>query len=140
MGFIEAVGTCYRNYVNFNGRARRSEYWFFALYNFLAVVLPAFLSFVLGAEIYGRASNAPGVVAAGLAIAALMLVVNFLPGLAVLVRRLHDTNASGLWALLMFVPQLGGIALFIWCIIPGTRGANRYGPSPLPGDQAEVFA
>jgi uncharacterized membrane protein YhaH (DUF805 family) len=63
----------------------------------------------------------------------------FLPGLAVLVRRLHDINCSGWFVLLALIPYLGGLALFVMSLLSGTKGPNNYGPDSRPESVAEVF-
>lgn len=63
----------------------------------------------------------------------------FLPTLAVGLRRLHDTNASGWWYLLAFVPYVGGLIMLVWFCIPGTKGENRFGHDPLAPGLAEAF-
>jgi uncharacterized membrane protein YhaH (DUF805 family) len=63
-----------------------------------------------------------------------------LPGLAVTVRRFHDTNSSGWWYLLALLPYIGSFIIFVWCCIPGTRGPNRFGYGPLQEDVAEAFS
>lgn len=123
MGFTTAVTTCFRKYVNFSGRARRSEYWYFALYSILAAV---------AAQIVDRFVDPPaGDMPYAVGIVYLVVVLaNFLPSLAVMVRRLHDTNRSGWWFLIVLVPLLGAILLIVWFCTKGTEGDNRFGPNP----------
>ncbi|WP_237217291.1 DUF805 domain-containing protein, partial [Falsiroseomonas oryziterrae] len=124
MNFQDAVRTCLQNYVTFSGRARRSEFWFFILFNLLVQVVAAILDSFLGDT---------GIMGA---IASLAL---FLPGLAVSVRRLHDTGRSGWWVLLGLVPLVGIIVLIVWYANRGEDGPNRFGPDPrggvVPGPQ-----
>jgi uncharacterized membrane protein YhaH (DUF805 family) len=56
----------------------------------------------------------------------------FIPQLAVSVRRLHDTDRSGWWLLLFFIPFGGGVVLIVWFCFPGTHSYNRFGANPLP--------
>ena len=153
MNPIEAVTSVFRNYANFNGRARRSEFWWFTLFSFLSQAILNFVPFL--GPIYALAL--------------------LLPSLAVTARRLHDTNRTAWWMLLYLIPVLGfivllitalallgsnafdpwqanevewgviGILFLIWLfvsiaawiallvfqILPGTVGPNRYGPDPL---------
>ncbi|MDE2134016.1 MAG: DUF805 domain-containing protein [Alphaproteobacteria bacterium] len=123
MGFTTAVATGFQKYVTFTGRARRSEFWFFTLYAFLAAV---------AAMVVDRFVDPP---AAGVPYAVgivyiVVVLVNFLPGLAVTVRRLHDTNRSGWWVFIALVPFLGAILLIVWYCTKGTQGDNRFGPDP----------
>ena len=153
MNPIEAVSSVFRNYANFNGRARRSEFWWFVLFSVISQMIMNLIPFV--GFIY-----------------ALALIV---PSLAVTARRLHDTNRTAWWMLLYLVPILGfivlaimfvallglealdpwetsdvewgvlGVLFLIWLLVsiaawivllvfqimPGTVGPNRYGPDPL---------
>jgi uncharacterized membrane protein YhaH (DUF805 family) len=116
MDFVTAVKTCFGKYATFSGRACRSEYWFFALF-FLIVLLIA------------------GVVDAALEVPALQAVVLlalFVPSLAANVRRLHDIDRSGWWYLITFIPLIGGLLLIFWFCGRGTAGPNRFGEDPLP--------
>ena len=128
MGFKEAVISCYRdNYAGFSGRASRSEYWFFVLsYVLLAMVLG-----LLGVLLGGKMMFA---ICLGLFLLAVLL-----PSLAAQVRRLHDTNASGWWVLLAFIPYVGGVIMLVWCCLPGTKGQNRFGLDPLHPTEVEAF-
>ena len=101
-----------KKYAVFSGRARRKEYWMFVLFNFLITV-------VLG--ILGGDQE----VLAGLYSLAVLL-----PSLAVSVRRLHDTNRSGLWILIALIPLVGAIVLLVFLVQDSDRIENRYGASP----------
>ena len=127
MGFGRAIATCFRQYVDFTGRARRAEYWFWHLFYFLALVVLLALDGV--------------VAAAGLRVSVfglLGILALFLPSLAVAVRRLHDTDKSGWWLLINFVP-FGGIVYLVFLCQRGTSGENRFGPDPLGADVAATF-
>lgn len=129
MGFKEAIISCVqKNYVGFSGRAPRSEYWFFVLFYVLALCAAGLVGGVAG-----------GVTGATL-LAGIVVLATFLPQLAAGVRRLHDTNCSGWWYLLAFVPYIGGVIMLVWFCIPGTKGENRFGADPLQQDVAEVFS
>jgi uncharacterized membrane protein YhaH (DUF805 family) len=62
-----------------------------------------------------------------------------LPSIAVTVRRLHDTDRSGWWILLGFIPIIGGIILLVFYVLEGTRGPNRFGPDPKAIEQTPAF-
>ena len=124
MGAVEAVKTCLGKYVDFTGRARRAEFWFFELFVVLVIVVPAFLVFLMGVD------HGPAMILL-LLLWSVMCLALFLPGLAVSVRRLHDTNSSGWWYFIAFVPYVGGLILLVWYCLPGTKGPNRFGPDPL---------
>ena len=134
MGFGQAVKACFGKYADFKGRASRSEYWYFALFVGL-LFLAGFLIMGFGDIVLG--GDTAGIVFGILAVVAgLGLLV---PGLAVTVRRLHDTNSSGWWYLLALLPYVGGTIMFVWCCIRGTAGENRFGPDPLAPDLVEAF-
>ena len=112
---MQAIQSVFGNYANFNGRASRSEYWWFVL--FLAIIAIA-LSVVF--------KSIPEVGTALLTISSLAIILP--PSLAVSVRRLHDTDSSGWWFLIQFIPFFGGPVLLSFMLDPGTSGPNRYGP------------
>ena len=118
MDFWTAIKTCYGKYVTFRGRAPRSEYWYFMLF----CTLLAIAAMILDEALFGDYNNA---------FYAIVTLANLLPSLAVTVRRLHDTDRSGWWWLIGFVPLIGWIVLLIWFCTRGTSGANRFGSDPL---------
>jgi uncharacterized membrane protein YhaH (DUF805 family) len=106
-----------KKYAVFSGRARRKEYWYFALFSFI-------IAFVLGfIEGFSTGNNYS-------VIANLYGLAVFLPGLAVSVRRLHDTGRSGWWIFIWFIPIIGFIWLLILYFTDSQRETNNYGPSP----------
>jgi len=113
VNFGEAIKSCFNNYANFRGRARRSEYWYWALFEVL-------IGLVL--EVLTIATKSPVFVL----IFALFALATVLPTLAVTVRRLHDTGRSGWWYFIGFVPLIGGITLLIFTLLPSTPGANQF--------------
>ena len=116
MTFTEAVTTCARKYVDFNGRATRSEFWYWMLFVFLAgMILQAIDVWVLAANFGSGILNW------------LFTLAVVLPNLAAMARRLHDTNRTGWWLLIILVPIIGVILLIVWWIRPGTEGENRFG-------------
>lgn len=125
MDFMTAVRTCFAKYVDFSGRARRSEYWYFTLFSFLLGVVTNVLDLVLGTDYDGATSG-------GL-INTIGTLALFLPGLAVAVRRLHDTDRSGWWILLGLIPIIGWIVLIVWFCTDSKAGENRFGPNPKTG-------
>ncbi len=127
MGFGEAIATCFRKYAVFRGRASRSEYWFFVLFQILLYIV-----LVIGDALAFR-----GAMTVFSTLASLIL---FLPGLAVLVRRLHDTDRSAWWILISLVPIIGSIWLIVLLCQRGTDRANRYGMGPVQAAIPEVFA
>jgi uncharacterized membrane protein YhaH (DUF805 family) len=112
MDFTEAVKTCLtQKYVEFNGRARRPEFWWFFLFQVGVFLVAAAIHKIIYA----------------LAVLGLLL-----PGLGVAVRRLHDTGKSGWWVLLGLIPLIGLVLLY-FLALPGAEGANEYGNPPSPG-------
>jgi uncharacterized membrane protein YhaH (DUF805 family) len=121
MGFGTAVATCFRKYATFQGRARRSEYWFFVLFSFIVGFV---LGFFMGVFQGATGGHAPPNPVFGLLPLA-YIVATLLPSLAVAVRRLHDTDHSGWWYFIAFVPIVGAILLLVWFCSKGTNGPNR---------------
>ena len=146
MGFKEAVESVLkRNYANFQGRASRSEYWFFALFvGIIAVVLTGLL-------MLGMNFQTGEITGLGYLIIAVLVVFYLgvlIPSIAVAVRRLHDRNMSGWWYLgfivlsaIPFVGIVASIAMLVIFCLKGTDGDNRFGPDPLrPSARADIFA
>ncbi len=121
MDFMTAVRTCLSKYVDFSGRARRSEFWYFALFTFLVAVVTSVIDTALGTDY-----NTTG----GGVVNSVVSLALFLPSLAAGVRRLHDIGKSGLWVLLILVPILGWVLLIIWWCRDTWRRENQYGPDP----------
>jgi uncharacterized membrane protein YhaH (DUF805 family) len=105
-----------KKYAVFSGRARRKEYWMFTLIYILIAIVLGFLDSMLG----------------GAGILGILLAIGlFVPSLAVTVRRLHDTDRSGWWVLIAFVPFVGWLVLLVFMVLAGTSGSNPYGEDPL---------
>jgi uncharacterized membrane protein YhaH (DUF805 family) len=115
MNFAQAIKSGFSNYVNFSGRALRSEYWYWALFALLGYIAASIVDRALGLVLFYP----------------LFAVAILLPSIAVAVRRLHDTDRSGWWALLFLIPLIGTIVLIIWFCMEGTGGLNRFGPDRL---------
>jgi len=120
MNFQQAVQSGFSNYVNFRGRASRSEFWWFQLFLLLGGVVAALLDLFANTNLLG-----------GSPLATLFWLATIIPDLAVTVRRLHDTDSSGWWILLGLIPFIGIIVLIVWWCRQGRRGYNRFGPDPL---------
>lgn len=105
------------NYANFKGRARRQEYWMFAFINLIIILILNTIDRVAFSADMAILSSIYG-----LAI--------LIPGIAVAVRRLHDTDRSGWWALLGLIPIIGTIILIVMMCFDSTPGTNRFGPNP----------
>lgn len=111
------------HYSDFSGRARRSEYWWFALVNFGLLVSIAIVAAIL--------KSIAGALGAIGSLAYIVVVLGtIIPGIAVGIRRLHDTGKSGWFMLISLVPIVGGIILLVFMFTDSQQGANQYGPSP----------
>ena len=120
MSFMESIQTVFQKYAVFEGRARRSEYWWFYLgYSIVNAILSG-LARALGT---GGAATAVAVISGIVALACLV------PWIAVTTRRLHDTGKSGWWQLL-YLTCIGGIVAFIFTLMDSQPGDNQYGPNP----------
>jgi len=110
-----------KQYADFNGRATRSEYWFFVLFNLIFSIAAVILDNTLGLAIknvgYGP-------------IYGLYILAVFIPSLAVSVRRLHDVGKSGWMLLVAFIPLIGAIWLLVLYVTDSQPGSNKWGPSP----------
>ncbi|MFE0349192.1 DUF805 domain-containing protein [Streptomyces griseoluteus] len=103
-----------KKYAVFSGRARRQEYWMFFLFNLIITIVLAIVDAALDTQVLQLVY--------GLAV--------LIPGLAVAVRRLHDTSRSGWWVLISLVPLVGWIILLVFLASEGKPEANEYGPNP----------
>lgn len=121
MGFTDAITNGFQKYVVFSGRARRPEYWYWVLFTVLLTILLTIVDTIVGLTVFGVSV---GVLSS---VASLALL---LPSLAVLARRLHDTDRSAWWILLELVPLVGAIILLVWVCLRGTAGPNRFGTEP----------
>ena len=120
--FKAAVMCCLRQkYVDFNGRAKRAEYWYFFL--FQVVVGPAL--FIL--QVSFGALGMSAIASIFSIIGGLFSLATLLPGLSVAVRRLHDINKCGWFVLIGFIPLIGAIILLYLLAQKGTEGPNKYG-------------
>ena len=107
-----------KKYAVFSGRARRAEYWYFYLFNFLIGFVLALISEGILAGIYSLGT--------------------LIPGLAVSVRRLHDTNRSGWWLLIGLIPFIGNIILIYFLAQDSQPGENKYGSNPKELENKEL--
>lgn len=116
MDFKTAVTRCIKDqYAGFEGRARRPEYWWFALFALLCNLVAGLL---------------------GDFVSLLVSIALLMPSIAVGIRRLHDRDMTGWWLLLVFIPVVGTIALIVIFALPGTVGPNRFGADPINGEAA----
>jgi uncharacterized membrane protein YhaH (DUF805 family) len=107
-----------RKYAVFSGRSRRKEYWMFFLFNMIVVCVLTII------EALVRSGAQMSVLTSIYSLGVLI------PGIAVAIRRLHDTNRSGWWLLICFVPLIGAIVLIVFMTLDSQPGDNQYGPNP----------
>lgn len=158
---VEWALTPIRKYAQFSGRAPRAEYWWYTLAIIVVAVVISVVEGTLGLS---------GMIGPYGPLSVLFVVALFVPGIAVTVRRLHDTDRSGWWILIALIPYcimgfmmgtsaasggatglaslglvsivtlIGGIVILIFMILPGNKGDNRFGPDPYGSDVEQVFA
>jgi uncharacterized membrane protein YhaH (DUF805 family) len=104
MTFFESIQICFKKFAEFNGRASRSEFWWWALFVFLLSLIGQVIGKSLGS---------------------LFSLITLLPSIAVAARRLHDIGRSGWWQLVGFIPLLGWVVMLFWCVKEST-GPNEY--------------
>jgi len=107
MTFQESIKTCFSKYADFNGRAVRSEYWWFALFIVLVSMGLGIISEI---------------------VSGLFSLAVLIPSIAAAARRLHDTNRSGWWQLIALVPFIGWIIIIVFLAQEGKAEDNQYGP------------
>ena len=103
-----------KKYATFSGRARRKEFWMFALINFIIMVVLSGVDMMLGTGI----------------LSGIYALAVFLPSIAVGARRLHDIGKTGWWQLIGLIPFIGIIVLIIFYVMDSNPGDNQYGPNP----------
>jgi uncharacterized membrane protein YhaH (DUF805 family) len=113
-----------RNYATFRGRARRAEFWMFALVSWLIMIPLA----IIGAILHGENG--------AITLVDLYSLAVFLPSLALIVRRLHDVGRSGWWLFIALVPFIGAIILLVFYCTDSQPGPNAYGPNPKEANAA----
>jgi uncharacterized membrane protein YhaH (DUF805 family) len=111
-----------KNYAVFSGRARRTEYWMFVLFNIIFCIVASILDRILGTTIQGAIL--------GGAVYYLYCLAVLIPGLAVAVRRLHDIGKSGWFLLIALIPIVGAIWLLVLLCTDGNAIENKYGANP----------
>lgn len=115
----DAVKLFFKNYTNFSGRSTRSEYWYMIVFN---MIVNMAISFIAAFISFGSGDSAVGTI-----LSSIYSLIVFIPGLAIIVRRLHDIGKSGWWYLLIFT-CVGAFVLLYWFAQP-SGSANKWGPS-----------
>jgi uncharacterized membrane protein YhaH (DUF805 family) len=117
-------------YATFSGRARRKEYWAFALIYFLLIFIAATFEALI--DFSSGTAGDPSAIGPGVLLIILVVVGLIVPAIAVSVRRLHDLGMSGWWALIQIIPYIGAIIFFVFTVLPGQPQSNAYGPPTKP--------
>ena len=122
-----------KRYADFSGRSRRKEYWLWVLFQIIVLVVLVVLAILLFGGLSGGGASDDLVGGLGLGAVSLLglfFLALFIPNLAVQVRRMHDQDKTGWLVLLGFIPYIGGVIMFVFMLLEGTRGPNQYGPDP----------
>jgi uncharacterized membrane protein YhaH (DUF805 family) len=114
MGFGEAVSVCFKKSFVWEGRASRAEFWWFELAQLLIIIVALIIDQIIGTGVLY-------IIAA---------IVFILPSIAVLIRRLHDTDRTGWWYWIQLLPLIGLIVILVFTLTGGDEGDNKYGPNP----------
>ena len=144
MSFIESIRTVLSKYADFNGRARRSEFWWYYLafsivmgVVYFALIVPGLTEYTAATMDYAMAGDPsaavpmmPGSLVTGYVVALVIGLALLLPTLAVIVRRLHDSGKPGALAFLLLLPVVNLILIIVWGATNGTPGPNQYGQDP----------
>ena len=141
MTFGQAVKHVFSNYATFRGRASRSEFWWFYLFNVIVTFVLSIPYYIGLAQSAGTMTTDPvtgemtggslsGLAVFGIILLVVWLLVTIIPIISVSVRRLHDGDRTGWWWWLYLLCFIGTIILLIFYILPGTPGPSRYGEGP----------
>lgn len=145
MGFVGAIKSFYKRYFDFKGRSSRSEYWWVFLFSMIIgilVMLPLMGPYVasINEMAAGGQPDFSWMFSAAALPYALFVLINLIPNIALIVRRIHDHDKSGWWFPLMYVlmliPLINIVAIIIALVFfcrRGTVGPNRFGMDPLGG-------
>jgi uncharacterized membrane protein YhaH (DUF805 family) len=130
MTLVQSIRHGFQNYANWKGRATRSEYWWWFLFTSV-ITLPLIVAFQAGYQQAVLTTNDwADVFGPAFWVYLLVSLAVFLPNLAILVRRLHDTDRSGGWYWIGLVPFAGSIILFVFTLLPSSSGRNRFDDGP----------
>ncbi len=117
---------CLSKFADFSGRARRREYWTFAIVNCLIALLLLILGLAFGED--SPASNI---------LVTIFYLIMLVPNLSESVRRLHDIGKSGWWLFIGLVPLVGSLLLLVWSFMDSEEGENQYGENPKGGKEQQ---
>lgn len=136
MGFLESVNSVFAGYFRFSGRASRPEYWWFFLFEFLAIIALGAVDVWMVVKVVEAASGNEFALLNTSPFDFMLFyyfIVTFLPRTAVTMRRLHDVGLSGFFYLFYFVPVIGGLIVFVLTLLPSESDDNIHGPRFRPG-------
>lgn len=142
MGFVEAIKHNFTHYADFSGRAQRSQYWWWVLFIVILGAVTNVIDSLLGWRVGASTEDVMigdqvvPIVNSGVGILTIVFsLIVLIPGIAVQVRRLHDTDRTGWWwlwgTLLAILCCIGFIILLVFYLQRGTVGPNKYGDDPL---------
>ena len=124
VGFIDAIKLAFKNYVNFNGRSRRSELWWFILFNMIIQIIIIILANLITKNL--------------MFLSYIYSLIIFLPGLGLVIRRLHDIGKSGWYIFIAFIPLVGIFILLYFLCLDSENQSNEYGESPKYGKNTSL--
>lgn len=133
----------YKRYFDFSGRSRRKEYWMFTLFQIIValILIVPMIAGIPGTDPDTGVSGEPGILFwVSIALLSIFVLASIIPSIAVSVRRFHDQDKSGWFYLISFVPYVGGLIVFVFMLLEGTRGPNQYGEDPKNPNSASVFS
>ena len=104
----------FKRYADFTGRSRRSEYWYFVLFNILAFIVTMIIDAIIQFPVFTM----------------LYMLGTLIPAISLVVRRLHDVGKSGWWYFIGLIPLVGGIILLVFLVTDSQPGNNQWGPNP----------
>ena len=115
-GFVAAIKKGFKGYVVWNARSTRSEYWWWVLFTLIVGIVAT----IIDAVVFGSDGMGAGL------LSIIATIALFLPGLSLIVRRLHDTDRSGWWFWISLIPIVGGIILIVFMLLPSKMGPTRW--------------
>ncbi len=141
MNLIQSIKSAYKNYWNFRGRASRSEFWYFYLFEILGWIILSAVEVTLTAIFaYQQSLVSTPILFAIWVLRILFYIFNLIPNLFLTIRRLHDTNHSGWFVLINLIPLVGFIIYIVCLCDKSDEGDNDYGPHPLSQSQEPASA
>jgi len=131
ISFGGAITRGFKKYAKFEGRASRSEYWWWTLFTGLVLTVLGLLSLVIGVQTSPDGGETPGAPAVPLLVLlGLFYLAVLVPTIALTVRRLHDVGYSGWLVLLALIPSVGGLILLVFAVLPSSPAGAKYDPLP----------